>query len=103
MLQANVCRTLPPHRRMQLRPNSYGCFRGECGYRSKGTEMSVPDPKRTSAPKTPTCYMCCLVAGPILQNDPQTRMGWKGKDGGGERGVEGREVDGVWWGRCVLC
>ena len=43
--------------------------------------MSVPDPKRTSAPKTPTCYMCCLVAEPIRQNDPQTSMVRSGKDG----------------------
>src|SRR5215470_10130764 len=95
MLQANVCRTLPPHRRMQLRPNSYGCFRRECGYRSKGTEMSVPDPKRTSAPKTPTCYMCCLVAEPIRQNDPQTSMVRSGKDGVVKSALNRREFNGL--------
>src|SRR6516164_4057728 len=95
MLQANVCRTLPPHRRMQLRPNSYGCLRGECGYRSKGTEMSVLDPKRTSAPKTPTCYMCCLAAEPIRQNDPQTSMVRSGKDGVVKSALNRREFNGL--------
>src|SRR5262245_20802971 len=34
---------------------------------------SAVDPKQTSAPKTPTCYMCCLAAEPIRQNDQVER------------------------------
>ena len=57
--------------------------------------MSVPDPKRTSAPKTPTCYMCCLAAEPIRQNDPQTSMVRSGKDGVVKSALNRREFNGL--------
>jgi hypothetical protein len=64
----------------RCRPHPFMCFKPPARLavrlrrrRSASAARAWGDPKRTSALKTPTCYMYCLAAEPIRQNDQVER------------------------------